>query len=207
MTNKPSIILIGAGGHARACIDVVEIEGRFAIAGMLGLSQEIGAQILGYSVLGADSDLPEFAQKVGFALVAIGQIKNPQPRMHLFQQLQIVGCDLPVIVSPNAYVSPHAKLGEGTIVMHGAIINAGAVIGQNCIINSNALIEHDACISNHCHISTAATINGGACVGEGCFIGSSTVVREGIRIGDRCLVGMGQRIMVDCGNDTQIPPR
>ena len=32
---------------------------------------------------------------------------------------------MPSIISPLAYVSPKAKIGEGTIVMHGAIINKG----------------------------------------------------------------------------------
>ena len=34
--SKPSLILIGAGGHARACNDVIEHLGTFDIAGLIG---------------------------------------------------------------------------------------------------------------------------------------------------------------------------
>ena len=42
---------------------------------------------------------------------------------------------LPVIVSPNAYVSKRAQIGNGTIIYHDAIVNTNAKIGKNCIIN------------------------------------------------------------------------
>ena len=35
MDKKPEIILLGAGGHCRSCIDVVESEGRFTVAGIV----------------------------------------------------------------------------------------------------------------------------------------------------------------------------
>ena len=35
-----------------------------------------------------------------------------------------------------------AKIGHGTVIMHGAIVNSGSVIGEN-VLNSKALIEHD----------------------------------------------------------------
>ena len=37
---EPSLILIGAGGHARSCIDVIEQQGEYQIAGMIGMPDE-----------------------------------------------------------------------------------------------------------------------------------------------------------------------
>ncbi len=207
MTKTP-ILLMGAGGHARACIDVLEQEGRFAVAGLVGLPHEVGTQLLGHLVLGTDADLPGLLCNYAHALVAIGQIKTPEPRMRLFDLLEQRqgGCALPVIVSPRAYVSPHATLGAGTIVMHGAVVNAGAVVGRNCIINSQSLVEHDVVIADHCHIATSAAINSGVRIGAGTFIGSSSSVRQCVIIGERCLIGMGQRVLVDCEAGTCMPP-
>ena len=53
---QESILLIGAGGHARACIDVIEQGKQFTVAGLIGLPHEVGSQVLGYSVLGMDTD-------------------------------------------------------------------------------------------------------------------------------------------------------
>src|SRR5437016_3781656 len=128
-----SILLLGAGGHARACIDVIEQEGRFSVAGLLGLPAQLGTRVLGYRVLGTDADLPLLVREHRHALIAVGQIKTPEHRIRLYDLAQSHTYALPVIVSPHAHVSRHASLAAGTIVMHGAVVNAGAVVGHNCI--------------------------------------------------------------------------
>jgi sugar O-acyltransferase (sialic acid O-acetyltransferase NeuD family) len=198
--------LVGAGGHARACIDVIELEGRMTIGGLVGIHSEVNSEVLGYKVLGEDNDLERLAGEFGIGIVTVGQIKSPEIRMRLFARLQQLGVKLPAIVSPLGYVSKHASVGEGSIVLHGAIVNAGASVGRNCIVNSQALVEHDAVIGDHCHVATNAAINSGVRVGEGTFIGSGATIRQGVRIGRRCVIGMGQRVLADCADGTQIPP-
>jgi sugar O-acyltransferase (sialic acid O-acetyltransferase NeuD family) len=204
MTKVP-ILLVGAGGHARACIDVIESEGRFSISGLVDIRDNVGARVFDYPVLGSDEDLPSLLAGHAHVLVAVGQIKSPEPRIRLFNLLAHHKCEFPTIVSPRAYVSRHARVAVGTIVMHGAVVNAGATVGRNCILNSQCLVEHDAVIGDHCHISTAAAVNSGVSVGSCTFIGSNTCVRQGITIGERCVIGMGQRILVDCEAGTVVP--
>ncbi len=201
----PLILLVGAGGHARACIDVIEREGRFAVSGLIGLASEVGSTVLGYPVLGSDEDLPVLTERFGHALVAVGQIKTSAERERIFARLMELGCALPTIVSPLGYVSRHAQVGSGTIVMHGAIVNAAAAVGQNCILNSHSLVEHDAVIGDHCHVSTNAAVNSGVQVGRGTFIGSGSSVRQGLAIGAHCVIGMGQRVLANCVDGQRIP--
>lgn len=204
--SRETILLLGAGGHARSCIDVIEQEGRYTVGGVVGLPQEVGSRVLGYPVLGSDDDLPYLLPRFAQMLITVGQIKSSESRMKLHALLEAKGCSLPVIVSPRAYVSAHAKVGAGTIVMHGAVVNAGANIGRNCIINSQALVEHDAVVGDHCHIATAAVINGDVSIGAGSFIGSTACVRQGIRVAERCVVGMGQLVLSDCMPGSWLPP-
>lgn len=201
---RPFILLAGAGGHARACVDVIECEGRFTIAGFLGTAHEVGTTVIGYPVLAADDAVP--LGIADFGLVAVGQIKSPEIRMRLFDLLRGSGLRMTTIVSPRAILSRHASVGVGTIVMHGAVVNAMASVGDNCIINSQALVEHDAVVGDHCHIATGAILNSGVRVGDGAFIGSGAMVRQGVRIGERCIVGMGQRVLTDCSPGSQLPP-
>ena len=189
--SKSSLILIGAGGHARACIDVIEHSDMFRIAGLIGNKEELQLECLGYRVIATDGDFPELAKQYQYALIAVGQIDSAIVRQRLYDQTLAIGFKLPTIISPTAHVSSHAVVGDGTVVMHGAIINAGAKIGNNCIINSNALIEHDAIVADHCHISTGAIVNGAASIGLGCFVGSGSIVKQGIMLGNNCVVGMG----------------
>uniref|UniRef100_UPI0040478740 acetyltransferase n=1 Tax=Polynucleobacter sp. TaxID=2029855 RepID=UPI0040478740 len=189
--SKSDLILIGAGGHARSCIDVIEQQGHFKICGLVGLPEQISMELLGYRVIGVDADLPMLVEKYQYALITIGQIEKAFHRIKLFQKATFCGFQLPAIISPFAYVSRSAKIGPGSIVMHGAIVNSGAKVGENCIINSNALIEHDVDVESHCHISTGAILNGGVSVGPRTFIGSGSVIKEGVKIHGDCTVGAG----------------
>jgi sugar O-acyltransferase (sialic acid O-acetyltransferase NeuD family) len=133
---------------------------------------------LGYPVIGSDADLKELMKTFPYVLITLGQIKSSTRRMELFNGLIQMGACFPVIQSPLAYVSPHAQIADGTIVMHHALIDAGAKVGRNCIINTKALVEHDAVIGDHCHISTGAIVNGGVTIGCSSFFGSGAVSKE-----------------------------
>ncbi len=185
------LLLIGGGGHCRSCIDVIEAEGRYVVAGIIDSNKTDAAACLGYPWLGSDDDLPTLLKQYPSVLITVGQVKSPDVRIALFERLTALGADFPVIVSPLAHVSNHAVVLPGTIVMHGAIINASARVGENCIINSQALVEHDSTVAAHCHVSTGARLNGDVHVEAGSFIGSGAVVHHGVRIARRCIVGAG----------------
>jgi len=186
---KSEIVLIGGGGHCKSCIDVIEQTGKFTIAGIVDAAEKIHQKICGYEIIATDEDLHDLVKEYQCFHISLGQIKSPQTRITLFQRLQGLGGNLPVIVSPYAYLSNHAQVGDGTIVMHHALINAQSKVGCNCIINTKALIEHDAVVEDHCHISTCAVVNGGATVGSGSFMGSNATCRENVSIGNNCVVG------------------
>lgn len=192
--DKEPLLLVGAGGHARSCIDVIEAEGRFRIVGLLGLASEVGQRQCGYEVIGKDASLAELSGQYPNALIAVGQVESPEIRKRLFAVARQAGFKLPVIVSPRAHVSRHATVGEGTILMPGVIINANARLGANCIINSQALVEHDAVVGDHCHISTGVLLNGNVSVGNDTFIGSGSVIKHGVAVGNGCVIGMASKI-------------
>lgn len=192
---KPEIILVGGGGHCKSCIDVLEIEGRFDIKGIIDLPKEFGKTILGYNIIGNDDDLPELAKRGFNFMITLGHMGNPKRRIELFNIIKTHGGKLPIIVSSTSQVSKHADIGDGTIIMHHAIINVGAIIGNNCIINSKALIEHDVSIGDDCHISTDANINGNSIVSDNCFIGSGTSIKNGLKIEKDTIIGIGSVVI------------
>jgi sugar O-acyltransferase (sialic acid O-acetyltransferase NeuD family) len=186
---KPKLILIGGGGHCAACADVIELENKYEIAGIV--DRDVNCKVFDYHLLGGDECLQELRNRYAYALITVGQIKSPATRIRLYEYVKSLGYKFPMIISPRAYVSRHALLGEGTIIMHDALINAGAVIGRNCIINSKSLVEHDAVVEDNCHISTSTTINGGCIVRKGTFVGSNAVTKEGVKTKDNDFIKAG----------------
>jgi len=189
------IILIGGGGHCKSVIDVIEQEGRFEIAGIVDKPEFVGSSVLEYPVIGSNSDLINLAKKYQYALITVGQIRTASLRIELFKMAVEAGFILPKIISARAYVSKHAIIGIGTIIMHDVLISANTIIGDNCIINSKALIEHDCIISKHCHVSTNAIINGGVIVKSECFIGSGAITKESIIINKNSFIKAGALVV------------
>ncbi len=186
MKTKKKIILVGAGGHGVSCVDVIEKDGEYKISGFIDEKRKNLSSK--YKIIGSDKDLTRIRKTVGNVLITVGQIKNLYIREQIFKKLLKLKFNLPVIVSPLAYVSKNSTIGIGTIIMHRAVINAKAKIGKNCIINTGAIIEHDVVIEDNCHISTGSIINGGAVIKSNSFIGSGTVVKQNIEIGKASLI-------------------
>ena len=190
------IILIGGGGHCHSCIDVIESSGSYNIAGIVeqpGKNKE--NSILGYQIIGYDNDLAILRKHFDYALVTVGQIGSGIVRQKLFKYLKELDFILPVIISPLAYVSKHAAIGEGTIIMHQVIVNAGAHIGNNCILNTKCLIEHDTVVGDNTHISTAAVLNGDSTIGSRCFVGSNATIVNGAKLPDDYFFKAGSLII------------
>ncbi len=188
------IILIGAGGHCKSCVDVIEKEKKYKIIKIFDKNKKI-KRLLNYQV-SLEKYLNTSLRK-NYAFVTVGQIKNSEIRYNLFKKLKKRGFKIPKIISPYAYVSKHAHIGEGSIVMHNVVINAGAKIGKNCIINTSSLIEHDVIIGDHTHISTKAVINGGTKIGSKVFFGSSSVTKQNIIIKNNSLISANKFIKKD----------
>jgi sugar O-acyltransferase (sialic acid O-acetyltransferase NeuD family) len=192
---KPNILLIGGGGHCKSVIDVIEQENKFTIAGIIDKKELVGQKVLGYEIIASDDDLPNLFENYKNAIVTVGQIKSNTLRVKLFNTIKDIGYNLPIIISPFAYISKHSFIDEGTIIMHNTLVNADVKIGKNCIINSKALIEHDSIIEDNCHISTGVIINGGVVIKNNTFIGSGTITKEYITIKENSFIKAGSLII------------
>lgn len=183
------IILLGGGGHCKSVIDAAESAG-YTILGVLDMPETVGQKVLQYPIIGTDDMIPTFVNKAEF-VITVGQIKSNNTRIKLAELVQQAGGKFSTIIASDAYVSKHATIGEGSVILHKAVVNANAKIGKHAIINTMVDIEHDVQIGDFCHISTAAVINGEVRVGDNVFVGSQTVVHNCKTITDDVIVAAG----------------
>lgn len=185
------LFLIGGGGHCVSVIDVIEKTEQFSIQGIFDSGKPAGEKILGYPVLGSDSEIKKYISSENYFLITVGQIQSADVRKKIFETCSQLGVQWATILSPLAHVSKHASVDEGSVVMHGALVNAQAVVGKNVIVNTKALIEHDARVGSHCHVATGAIINGATELGEGVFVGSQSVVVQNIKVPAQTFIQAG----------------
>ena len=100
-------------------------------------------------------------------------------------------CSFGVAIHPTAVVSPHAVIGEGTVLLQSAIVQSCSQVGKHCILNTGASVDHECVIEDYVHVSPQATLCGNVHVGEGAWIGAAAVVKPGVKIGRWCTIGAG----------------
>jgi UDP-perosamine 4-acetyltransferase len=184
---KENVIVLGAGGHAKVVIEILQANGEtvdYCVSGTRGPDT-----CAGVSVLEGDAHLPLLRQR-GYcrAFVAIG---SNAIRQRMAAVVRRVGFQLINAISPHAIISPSVRLGGGIAVMAGAVINAASVIDDLVIINTGATIDHDCHIATGVHIGPQCALAGNVTVGEGTFLGTGAKAIPGIQIGRRGTVGAG----------------
>lgn len=194
------LLMIGGGGHAISCVEVINMEGVFKVSKILSIS-DVHHSLDG--LVDKKNDLKDLREFYNNAFVGIGQIRDPKIRQKIFLELKEEGFNLPIIISPKSYVSENSLIGEGSIVMNFCLLNAFSNVGENCIINNFALIEHSSIIGNNVHISTGAKINGDAEIEDGCFVGSGAVISNGIKIGKNSIISANSFVYKDLPENTE----
>lgn len=193
---KTPIIILGSGGHALSVLDLIESRGDYAVKGFWDFDHSDVSELSGYPRLNYDSITGLVGALVPLAL-GIGQVRSPQPRKQLYLQLKALDAEMPSLISPHAYVSNRARIGEGCQIMPGTVINAQVTLADNCIINSGAILEHGVRVAAHTHISTSAVINGDCRVDSETFIGSNATIKHGVHIAANNIIGAGAVVLQD----------
>jgi UDP-perosamine 4-acetyltransferase len=188
-----SIVVVGAGGHAKVAIEAIRADGRFDIVGVVDPKAPEGQAVLGVRWLGSDQVLKSLREQgLAHGHVAIGDNRS---RERLGLQLLSMAFVLPVVVHPTAQVSPSAAIGQGSIVMARASVGPATHIGQFCIINTGAIVEHDSVVQDSSHVAPGATMGGSVHVGARALVGIGSVVRPGISIGNDAVIGAGSCVV------------
>lgn len=183
-----NIVVIGAGGHARSVCDVLLMQGRHQILGLV--DPEAAEGFYDLPVLGGDEVLPELLAR-GCAQGALVAIGSNRIRRRITEKLMDLGYEMVTAISPRAVVSPFARVEPGTVVMHGAVIGASARVGRGCIINTNCSLDHDDEVGDFCHIAPGVAISGTVRIGSESFVGTGARIIDGITLGERVMLGAG----------------
>lgn len=197
---RTEIVVAGAGGHAKVCIELLCAMGE-SIAYCVG-GADSSDHCLGIPVLRGDSNLASL-RAAGYSklFVAIGSnsLRAQLGTLGVEQGYQLVNA-----ISPHAIISPSAKLGGGVAVMAGAVINAESIIEDLAIINTGATVDHDCQIGYAVHIAPQCALAGNVTVGNQSFLGIGSKVIPEVRIGERVVVGAGGVVICDIKSDTTV---
>ncbi len=181
------LYLLGAGGMARECLDILTVTGREGeVAGLVEEnSKRRGSTCQGHPILDL-RDLPERLNGLRF-VCAIGSVARKQ----LVERILAAGGELERLIDPRATVSPKATIGPGAIILSGAVVSNSVTLGKNVILNYHASVSHDSTIGDFSTVCPGARIGGYSKLGSQCWIGIGATIKDRTEVGSRAFIGAG----------------
>ena len=199
MSANAQIIIYGAGGHAKAVMEMAQAIGAFRIAGIIDDNKTLtGTSVLGIPVLGTREILPQLAAK-GLHLAAngVGGIVDIGVRIRLFELLAGSGFTFPILRHPRATVEPSAQLFDGAQIFANAYVGSEARLHECCMVNTGAIVSHDCEIGAYAHIAPGALLAGHVHVGARALVGMGVTTIIGLKIGAAARIGNGAVLLAD----------
>lgn len=188
------LVIVGIGGHAGMCIDILRQESKYEIVGFVD-DNVTNDERYGLKYLGNLSVIEEFAKNgLCFVVLGIGFVGNLKKREKVYNYLASF-VKVPTIIHKSAIVEPSAKIDEGCQIMAGAIIGSNVLIGKNCIINSGVIVSHDSIISDGSHLTPGATLAGHVFIGKRVTVGMCATVYIGLEISDDNVIMNGKSVI------------
>ena len=180
---KEKLLLVGAGGLGRVALEHAceEYECYFVDDGY-----RIGDKVDGTEIIGHTDNLNEL---FSFARKLVVTIGNNKIREKLYTEAGKIGFSFPNIICKSAYISRHASIGHGCIILNNVVIQNGAKVGDGVILNPGVEIHHDSLVNNNVVIYGNSVVRTGAEVGNRVKIGSNQTIGNFTVVKDDRVIG------------------
>jgi len=201
---KPTeIIILGVNGNCIDIADAIELLAKrgesLHVLGFLDDNEAVhGTKVAGYPVLGKIAAAREFSDAK--FICGIGSPRSYQRKSEIIASAKVSPDRWIAITHPAASVSPHARLGRGTVLLANSVVGANATVGNHVMVLQNSVISHNAHIGDFGAIATGVCVSGSVRIGTNCYLGSNCCIRDGLQIGKHALVGMGAVVTRDVAN-------
>jgi sugar O-acyltransferase (sialic acid O-acetyltransferase NeuD family) len=184
-----SLLLIGAGGHARAIVEVLT-----AAQNPVDVYVDPKASDwLNARRLASESDAEAISPSkfvLGLGGMSPDQLSR---RLALFSSYLNRGWLPRSVIHDSAVISKRATIGDGCVVLAGTVVQPAARLGDAVIVNTGAIVEHDSSVGDGTHVAPGAIVLGGCNIGKTCLIGAGAIILPGAHVPDSTLVQAGAR--------------
>jgi len=190
---KNDIVIMGIGGHASMCIDILLEQNEFNLVGFID-KIETSDKKHNLNYLGSLENLDKLIS-LGLKNLIIGVAfsGNLKKREKYYDEYS-KKINIPTIIHKKSIIENSAKINEGCQIMAGAIIGSHVTIASNCIINCGSVVSHDSTIKKSSHITPGAILAGNVTIGRRCTIGMGSTVYLGLEISDDNTINNGAHI-------------
>jgi sugar O-acyltransferase (sialic acid O-acetyltransferase NeuD family) len=193
------VVIIGAGVHGREVAEILFHQAQqghdIEPLGFVDDDRSLRHRVIdGLPVLG-DWTWFEGIDRNEVAVICASGFS--ETRRRIAERATAFGLSFANAISPVAYLSPHAGIGQGVVMCQHSIACRGTLIGDHAIINLGAIVSHDTRVGRYGTLNPGVNLAGNISIGEGCYLGIGCSVIQGITIGAWTTVGAGAAVIRD----------
>ena len=200
------IVLLGAGGHAREVLDVIEacrqagddvevlgyiVDKKYGLPGTI-INEK---QILG--------DFDWYANRAS-ELYAICAVGNPVLRFRFAKRVKSLKGKFISFIHPKATITKWTTIGQGVIIAAGCVLTNHILLGNHVHLNPGCTIGHDTIIGDYVTLTQGVNIAGKVKISDGCFIGTGSNIIDRIHVGEWSIIGAGSTVIHNIPANTTV---
>lgn len=199
MRKVRSVVIIGAGGHAREVLDIFdarrELGDSVEVLGYL-VDPEFaspGTLVNGLPILGGLDWLKDNSD----ATAAICGVGAPHLRRDLVARASEFDVQWINAIHPSVIMSRWVELGSGVVIAAGCILTNQITVYDHVHLNLDCTVSHDVRIEPFVTVSPGVHISGSVKIQTGAYIGTGANIIEKRTIGEWSVTGAGAVVNAD----------
>lgn len=201
--NAPTLLLFGAGGHARVVADAALGQRNWSVllASDRNPDKCTGELLPGIGLV----PLPQALALEAAVHVAIGNNAARERECAAWGMHRLA-----TVTHRAASVAATAVLGPGCFVAARAVVAPLARLGTAVVVNHGAVVDHDVQAGDFTHIAPGALLGGAVRLGQRVLVGAGAIVLPGIAVADDVVIAAGCVVNVpldEAGTYAGVPAR
>lgn len=190
-----SIVIWGAGGHAREVHWLCEILGREVVGFLDERPTMRGRTLLGLPVYNGLHEVIQMRHEVEVVCAGVG---DPPLKAKFWQQTLEAGFIIAgPLIHPSVEVSRRNHIDTGVVICAGVTLTVDIQLGRGVILNRNVTVGHDVKLHDFVTVGPGAVISGNVTVGELSYIGTLAGIREKLHVGREVMLAGGAFLTQD----------
>jgi sugar O-acyltransferase (sialic acid O-acetyltransferase NeuD family) len=195
-----AIVIVGAGGDGRECLDVIEAVNRrqadtYEVLGFLG---DESPDLLGRSDASIIGRIRQLNEIEASYVIGLG---HPDRRAEIDRTALREPATL---IHPDASFEAEVVLGPGTVLMAGARLSNRIRIGRHVRVDHNSTVSHDVVLGDYVTVRPGANVSRNVVLEDRVTLGSGSVVIQDCHVGRGSTVGAGAVVLHDVPPNTTV---
>lgn len=191
------LVIVGAGGHGREVLDVVEaMNATKPVYELLGFLDDTGGdpEVLGRRGVAVLGGIDALRSVDALYLIGIGAA---DARRRIDGRASSWGREAAVAVHPDATVGSDVAMGPGCVIAAGARVTTNVRLGRHTHLNLNCTVAHDCRLGDYVTVSPGANVSGRVLLEDDVTVGAGAVIRERVVVHTGTVVGAGAVVVRD----------